>query len=390
VQRENEGTSAPHRLHLDPDEIRSSRHHHTNALPEDKSDESDEWDRDESEEELNDWPGDAMYRDYRRMQRTAFLISTLAQREQRCREEMARFLRIMKALGACKGDPGGGMEEFGIDCHDLSLENIFVDEKDPSKIVCLFSCLLVTIHMLIILFFLQSCIIDWESTTIRPLWQCAHLPAFLQSSPFTARLFRNAITELAHPTSATTGPAKSSLARGSPGDVAALATEWLHWEAAGAYMRQAHRCIEWDGWEEGLVESIIGPEDQEEEWLRQAKLETHAALHGAPSAPGSAPASGFTSAKIPARLRRDSGYDDDIPEDILKSNIARRRRKRAPLHATAAEKEREKGLSGGGDEAELGRRLEAVLTLHGNGDGSVRRKHHWDPDHEEDYEAEAE
>ena len=24
---------------------------------------------------------------------------------------------------------------FGLDCHDLSLDNVFVDEKDPSKIV---------------------------------------------------------------------------------------------------------------------------------------------------------------------------------------------------------------------------------------------------------------
>ena len=28
-----------------------------------------------------------------------------------------------------------GGEEFGMDCHDLSLENIFVDEDDHSKIV---------------------------------------------------------------------------------------------------------------------------------------------------------------------------------------------------------------------------------------------------------------
>ena len=28
----------------------------------------------------------------------------------------------------------------------------------------------------------------------------------------------------------------------------------------------AHRSAEWDGWEEGLVESILGPE--EEEWIK--------------------------------------------------------------------------------------------------------------------------
>ncbi|KAK1235099.1 hypothetical protein PQX77_001682, partial [Marasmius sp. AFHP31] len=63
----------------------------------------------------------------------------------------------------------GTGEEFGLDCRDLSLDNVFVDEQDPTNI---------------------TCIIDWESTTTRPLWQVAHLPAFLQSSPFTAKLFR--------------------------------------------------------------------------------------------------------------------------------------------------------------------------------------------------------
>ena len=29
----------------------------------------------------------------------------------------------------------GAYEEFGLDCHDLSLENVFVDEVDHTKIV---------------------------------------------------------------------------------------------------------------------------------------------------------------------------------------------------------------------------------------------------------------
>jgi hypothetical protein len=29
----------------------------------------------------------------------------------------------------------GNDEEFALDCHDLSLENLFVDEKDRTKIV---------------------------------------------------------------------------------------------------------------------------------------------------------------------------------------------------------------------------------------------------------------
>ena len=133
VLRENEGKAAPHRLHLDPDEIRSSRHHHIKAVPEDKSDESDEWDREDSENEW-DGPGDTMYRDYRRMQRSTFLVAHLGKREGRVKAEMARWIRVMGALKATVTDPNQP-EEFGIDCHDLSLENIFVDPNDTSKIV---------------------------------------------------------------------------------------------------------------------------------------------------------------------------------------------------------------------------------------------------------------
>ena len=142
VIRENEGKAAPHRLHLDPDEIRASRHHHLQAVPEDESDESDEWELEESEEEW-DGPGDAMYRDYRRMQRSTFLVAHLHQREAIVREEMARWVRMMERLAVGVGagvDPGGGgggggEEAFGLNCHDLSLENVFVDEHDHSKIV---------------------------------------------------------------------------------------------------------------------------------------------------------------------------------------------------------------------------------------------------------------
>ncbi|KAG6838112.1 hypothetical protein H0H93_007364, partial [Arthromyces matolae] len=30
----------------------------------------------------------------------------------------------------------------------------------------------------------------------------------------------------------------------------------------------AHRVIEWDGWEEGLVDSILGPEEKEDDWFQ--------------------------------------------------------------------------------------------------------------------------
>lgn len=133
VKRESEGKSAPHRLHLDPHEIRSSRHHHLDAVPDDESDDSDEWDAQESEEEW-EGPGDAMYSDYRRMQRSTFLVAHIMQREQCVRKEMNRWMRVMDRLGAHANN--SGLEDFGLDCHDLNLENLFVNEQDPTQIVC--------------------------------------------------------------------------------------------------------------------------------------------------------------------------------------------------------------------------------------------------------------
>jgi len=139
VIRENEGKAAPHRLHLDPDEIQASRHHHLQAVPGDRSDDSDEWDIEESEEEW-EGPGDLMYRDYRRHQRSTFLVAQMNQREQSVREEMERWRRMMERLMTLVESPSGKLEQFGLDLHDLSLENIFVDSNDHSKIVSLSSC----------------------------------------------------------------------------------------------------------------------------------------------------------------------------------------------------------------------------------------------------------
>ena len=133
---ENEGKSAPHRLHLDPNEIETSRHRRLRAVPGDQSDDSDEYDWEESEAEWDGGAGDAMYSDYRRMQRSTFLIAHLRERENRVREEMTRFLRIMERLGVKKlEEVPTAAETFALDCHDLNLENVFVDEKDNSRIV---------------------------------------------------------------------------------------------------------------------------------------------------------------------------------------------------------------------------------------------------------------
>jgi hypothetical protein len=142
VVRENEGRSAPHKLHLDPDQIQSSRHHRLRAVPGDESDESDEWDLEESEDEW-EGPGDIMYRDYRRMQRSTFLVAHMSQREERVRKEMARWMSMMDRL--VKVTIGDTVEQFGLDLHDLSLENIFVDTNDHSKIASLL--LLQAIHL---------------------------------------------------------------------------------------------------------------------------------------------------------------------------------------------------------------------------------------------------
>ncbi|EEB88698.1 hypothetical protein MPER_13317, partial [Moniliophthora perniciosa FA553] len=38
-------------------------------------------------------------------------------------------------------------------------------------------------------------------------------------------------------------------------------------------MRMAHRFVEWDGWEEGLAESMLGSEEFEEDWVKEGVCE---------------------------------------------------------------------------------------------------------------------
>ncbi|KAF9220763.1 hypothetical protein BS17DRAFT_713562 [Gyrodon lividus] len=343
VKRENEGKSAPHRLHLDPEEIRSSRHHHLDAVPDDQSDDSDEWDAQESEDEW-EGPGDAMYRDYRRMQRSTFLVAHTMRREECVRKEMSRWMRVMDRLGAHADH--AGTEEFGLDCHDLNLENVFVDVRDHTRI---------------------TCVIDWESTTTRPLWACAHLPAFVQSSPFTVKLFREVVAEIANSRSHnySSQPTLPSLA--------ATAREWLHYEAVGARLRLAHRCAEWDGWEEGLVESILGPEEGEEEWFKDA--ESTVEDSEAPSVPS-----------YDACVESEASFSERSSGALLVASL--KRRKQAGRIPLKKEKEREQMLTTTGDicggrGGELGRRLEAWLSVNGNG----RRR---GEDSQDEYDGEAE
>ena len=54
---------------------------------------------------------------------------------------MSRWMEVMERLTGLL-DKNDGPEEFGLDCHDLSLENIFVDENDHTSIVR--NCFLLT------------------------------------------------------------------------------------------------------------------------------------------------------------------------------------------------------------------------------------------------------
>jgi hypothetical protein len=93
------------------------------------------------EESEDEWegPGDAMYRDYRRNQRSTFLVAHMKQREEAVRKEMTRWMNVMDLLVKEVKKPDGD-DEFGLDCHDLSLENVFVDEKDKVTIVSILFC----------------------------------------------------------------------------------------------------------------------------------------------------------------------------------------------------------------------------------------------------------
>ena len=150
---------------------------------------------------------------------------------------------------------------------------------------------------------------------------------------------------------------------------------------AGAHLRHAHRCAEWDGWEEGLVESILGPEDQEEEWIGEA----HHAVVALATAPDN-----------PSEDEEGDACPSAVVDDLIKPQGMRR--KRRPVSRIAAEEKiRERVLATTGDECggrggELGRRLEALLSIDEDGEEIVVRPtvSAWDPEHESEYEAEAE
>jgi hypothetical protein len=176
-------------------------------------------------------------------------------------------------------------------------------------------------------------------------------------------------------------------------DVASLAKEWLFYEEGGARLRMAHRCIEWDGWEEGLVESILGPEDEEDDWFKEweepAGLDSptagHHDMYGLDSitsmitlddGPNGDAREGATNG-----ISNGNGDKDGKSEDTGSPALAASKpkpipdgklgahgigRKKLATKVVEEEKAKEKQLGPGGDicggiGGELGRRLEAWL-----------------------------
>jgi len=113
VQKECEGRAASHRPHLPPEEGHSA------------PSSSDEEDSDD---------GEVYYRDYRTRQRSSLLVAHAHAKIGVVRQEMERFLKYMRDLG-CGSLKRDQLDAFSFDLHDLSLDNIFVDENDHITIV---------------------------------------------------------------------------------------------------------------------------------------------------------------------------------------------------------------------------------------------------------------
>ncbi|KAK1223454.1 hypothetical protein PQX77_013674 [Marasmius sp. AFHP31] len=145
-------------------------------------------------------------------------------REECVKKETGRWLALMdrqevklrskefEAISCLKKREGTG-KEFGLD--GLSLENAFVDEQDPTNIVKM----------------------------------AADVSAQTSSS----------------------NDIKSQSSDPLPSDFGTLAHEWSYYEAAGMRLKMAHRFVEWDGWEEGIAESMLGSEEFEEDWLKEVE-----------------------------------------------------------------------------------------------------------------------
>lgn len=180
-----------------------------------------------------------------------------------------------------------------------------------------------------------------------------------------AKLFRDAVSKLATPT-----PPKS--AKSANVDLSSLAREWLHYESAGVRLRMAHRFVEWDGWEEGLIDSILGPEEHDDEWFRD--LETDSKVSNGASPP----------------IPQSNDSEDGHAIALLTASIKRRKPSSKLPFVKEKEKEQMLNVTGdicGGRGGELGRRLEAWIV---NGTDGPAVKSRWNDEDDKEYDAEAE
>jgi hypothetical protein len=175
-------------------------------------------------------------------------------------------------------------------------------------------------------------------------------------------------------------------------DLSAVAADWLHYEASGTRLRMAHRCIEWDGWEEGLVESILGPEEQEEDWFKSWNGDDA----GSAAGEFQTPLSPRTSSS-PTLTESASDGEEDLKKERTGSGsggLGSKAKIRAgvvlPAKVVAVENAKEKLLNSTGDYCggrggELGRRLDAWLHMDGDAEGRVGLPRRWEgeDEHEE-------
>ncbi|KZO98673.1 hypothetical protein CALVIDRAFT_596757 [Calocera viscosa TUFC12733] len=187
-------------------------------------------------------PHELMYKAYRQQQ--SLLVTPFRRlsaggpaksRLELCEEEMGRWRAQMEAFGVGLEDGEG----FALDLHDLRAENIFVDPEEPSRI---------------------TCIIDFESTTLRPLSQASHLPALLLPPPQGLPSYQppNSTTTVIGAPQTRSPWATPELQEAYRRAAGAVDPGWARREREGKRGRIAHRAVEWDGWEPGMVDHVLG------------------------------------------------------------------------------------------------------------------------------------
>jgi hypothetical protein len=137
-------------------------------------------------------------------------------------------------------------------------------------------------------------------------------------------------------------------------------------------LRMAHRFVEWDGWEEGLADTMIGEEEHEDEWFKEI-VESSDVSSPLPDTNGV----GGISIALDGHLVNDSNGIKPLGvqrvnsgrDDLLKQGLSRRKVSSKLPFVKEMEMEQVLDTTGdicGGRGGELGRRLEAWLTVNGH------------------------